>query len=443
MPHIILIGTLDTKLQEFLYLHQELKELSTTSTSSLKITLIDSGRTVTQNPAITISQQDLIAKYGTKEGKPLATLQRGEFIRYMTDCTASCVQELIKHKPVHGILSAGGSGGTSLVSAVMRQAAPLGMPKLIVSTVASGDTGPIVGETDITMMYSVVDISGTNEMLRDVLSNAAGAMIGMSMAYERTLARQSKDSDEKAETKIQIGVTMFGVTTPCVNRITQHLTDNYPVEVYIFHATGHGGLAMERLIQEGRIDAVLDITTTEICDHLFKGNMSAGPERLEAALKKTIPDIISIGATDMVNFGAKPTVPEEYKNRLLLEHNPMVTLMRTTKEEAELVGAFIVEKIKKFMKDPNMVEVWLPRGGSSVIATPGEIFADEEADTALAGTIKQGLEGTGVRVVDDSRHINDSGFAIDIADSLIKVISARRHRPKCTTKSSSESKAGH
>jgi uncharacterized protein (UPF0261 family) len=423
MPHIILIGTLDTKLQEFLYLHQQLKELSTATTTPLRITFIDCGRTPTQHPAVTIPQQDLITKYGTTGAKTLAEMPRGEVIRYMIDCTTTCVKELIKYQPVHGILSAGGSGGTSLVSAVMREAAPLGMPKLIVSTVASGDTGPIVGETDITMMYPVVDIAGTNEMLRDVLRNAAGAMVGMTMAYERTLVR--KESMQKNEAKIQIGITMFGVTTPCVSQITQHLTENYPVEVYSFHATGHGGMAMERLVQEGRLDAVLDLTTTEICDHLYGGNMSAGPKRLEAALKRNIPNIISLGATDMVNFGAKSTVPEAFKNRLLLEHNPMVTLMRTTKEECESVGAFIVEKIKSFVVDPQRVEVWVPRGGVSIISKPGEIFADEEANATLADTIKEGLKDTGIRVVEDTREINDPGFALDIAESLMKIISAR------------------
>ena len=284
MPHIIIIGTLDTKLQEFLYLHQQLQEFSAQITTPLKLTFIDCGRIPVSHPVVTISQQDLLNRYGNGLKSALIDLPRGEFIKFMIGCTTPYVKHIIENEPVHGIISAGGSGGTSLVSAVMREAAPLGMPKFIVSTVASGDTGPIVGETDIAIMYSVVDIAGTNDMLRDVLSNAAGAIMGMAMAYERALAR--KDSKEKTKAKIQIGITMFGVTTPSVNQITQHLTDHFPVEVYIFHATGHGGLAMERLIQEGRLDAVLDLTTTEICDYLCGGNMSAGSKRLEAALKR-------------------------------------------------------------------------------------------------------------------------------------------------------------
>ncbi|KAF8855607.1 UPF0261 domain-containing protein [Acephala macrosclerotiorum] len=428
MPHIILIGTLDTKLQEFLYLRQQLQDLSTSTSSPLKITFIDCGRVNTEHEAITISQQDVVARYGGAESIDFMKCQRGEVIKYMIKCCTACVKDLVNEGEVHGILGAGGTGGTSLVSAVMREAAPFGLPKLIVSTVASGDTGPIVGETDITMMNSVVDIAGSNELLQNVLSNAAGAMIGMSKAYERILERRSKEIGQETKRVSRIGITMFGVTTPCVNCITQYLTENYVVEIYVFHATGHGGKAMERLVQEGILDAVLDLTTTEICDHLCGGNMSAGPSRLEAALSAGIPNIISLGATDMVNFGARNTIPAEYQNRLLLEHNPTVTLMRTTKEECEAIGEFIVEKIKTHAKNPDMVEVWIPQGGVSVVSTPGQPFADQEADAALGQTVKKGLESTKVRVVEDTRHTNDEGFAIAIADSLMKIVSRQRER---------------
>jgi uncharacterized protein (UPF0261 family) len=425
MPHIILIGTLDSKLDEFLYLRSQLLECSTYASTPLKITTIDCGRTSTQHGDISITQAQLVQKYGSKENIDISTLDRGGVIRYMISCATDCVKDLVSKGEVHGILSAGGSGGTSLVSAVMRAAAPVGMPKLIVSTVASGDTGPIVGETDITLMYSVVDIAGMNAMLRDVLSNAAGAMMGMSTIYESNLTRRATEGNRESA-KLQLGITMFGVTTPCVNQIRKHLTKKYPVELYVFHATGHGGKAMERLVEEGRLNAVLDVTTTEICDQLMGGNMSAGPDRLEAALKRGIPNVISLGATDMVNFGAMSAVPPHFKERKLLEHNPTVTLMRTTKEEGRMIGEFIVEKIKTFAKDPEKVEVWLPRGGVSIIAKPGQIFEDEEADTLLAETIKEGLRGTRVRVVEDMRDINDAGFAAEIAESLMNIVRRRR-----------------
>lgn len=427
MPHIILIGTLDTKLEEFLYLRSQLQELSQNATTTLKITTIDCGRSSTQHEAIIISQAELVKQYGPADDFDFHSAPRGEIIKYMIRCATACVRDLVQNGDVHGILSAGGTGGTSLVSAVMREVAPLGMPKLIVSTVASGDTGPIVGETDITMMYSVVDIAGSNAMLRDVLNNAAGAMIGMSTAYEKRILAQ-KSLDGGSEGKLQLGITMFGVTTPCVDHIREHLTKKYPVEVFVFHATGHGGKAMERMIAEHRLDAVLDVTTTEICDHLMGGNMSAGPTRLEAALKRGMPNVISVGATDMVNFGPKSTVPEKYQKRHLFEHNPTVTLMRTTKEECKMIGEFIVEKIKSFAKDPENVEVWLPHGGVSIIDTPGQVFADEDADAVLAETIKEGLEGTRVRVVSDRRDINDAGFAVDMAESLMRIAHSSKAR---------------
>ena len=429
MPHIILIGTLDSKLQAFSYLHAQLLEAAAAASSTpLQITLIDCGRSNTNHhPLITISHADLVTRYGPNEPRDLQTIQRGEVIKHMTLCATACIQDLIANTEIHGIISAGGSGGTSLVSAVMRDAAPLGMPKLIVSTVASGDTGPIVAECDITMMYSVVDIAGMNGMLRAVLSNAAGAMLGMSAAYERSLerARRRKNSEESREDVTRVGITMFGVTTPCVEQIVKHLDAKYSVEVFVFHATGHGGKAMERMIREGRLDAILDLTTTEICDHLFGGNMSAGPNRLEAALEAGIPNIVSIGATDMVNFGPMEMVPSGYKERLLLEHNPVVTLMRTTKEECEEVAKFILEKIQKYATRSEMVEVWLPHEGVSVISTPGAVFADLEAEKALVETVAEGLQGSGVKVVKDSRHINEEGFANDIADSLMTMVSRR------------------
>lgn len=274
------------------------------------------------------------------------------------------------------------------------------------------------------MMYSVVDIAGSNDLLRNVLSNAAGAMVGMATAYENLLKMQNQaaatagTSASAAATKKRVGITMFGVTTPCVDRIREHLEEKYPVEVYVFHATGHGGRAMERLVEEGRLDAVLDITTTEICDLLMGGNMSAGPMRLDAALRAGLPNILSLGATDMVNFGPRPTVPEKYQKRNLFEHNPSVTLMRTTEDECRRVGEFIVDKVKALAKDPKKVQVWLPTGGVSMIATPEGAFADAAADYALFEAVKQGLQGTDVRVVEDERDINHAGFAVDIAEQF-------------------------
>jgi uncharacterized protein (UPF0261 family) len=416
MPHIVLLGTLDTKLPEILHLHSRLEALSSPGTS---ITLIDCGRIPVNHPAITITRDELVSKFGPKEEQgTLQDLPRGEIIKFMIRCATSCIAEIHTKQPIHGIISAGGSGGTSLASAVMRTL-PIGLPKLIASTVASGDTGPIVGETDVTLMYSVVDISGTNELLRIILNNAAAAMVGMSAAYEQQLQHQQNQSQEAR--RLRIGITMFGVTTPCVDKIREHLESKYAVETYVFHATGHGGKAMERLVSEGRLDAVLDLTTTEICDFLMGGNMSAGPDRLEAALKAGIPTIISLGATDMVNFGPKATVPEKYQQRKLFEHNPTVTLMRTTKDECRAIGEFIADKIKRFATDPRKVQITLPKGGVSMIATPGGVFEDRDADDTLIETLVSQLQDSGITIVHDERDINDEEFAVDIANQLMQL----------------------
>lgn len=297
----------------------------------------------------------------------------------------------------------------------MREVLPIGFPKMIVSTVASGDTGPIVGETDIAMLYSVVDVAGLNQVLKDILSNA-GAAIG---AAAKTYANRQRGSEDRANRfKKRIGITMFGVTTPGVDAIRRHLESKHNVEIYVFHATGHGGKAMERLVRQGQLDAVLDLTTTEICDLHTGGVMSAGQERLEAAAEAGIPNIISLGATDMTNFGPKSTVPEKYKSRKLYEHNPTVTLMRSSEDECRQVGEFIAEKLKSHAKTPKVVQLWVPLGGVSMIATPGGPFADEEADSVLFSSVRDGLAGSGIKVVEDKRDINDEGFAHDIADAL-------------------------
>ena len=428
MPHIILLGTLDTKRAEVLYLYNQLQQNAARFSTPLEITLIDCGRQAITDDAITISHTDLLTKYAPGDSTSLLSLPRGQAIEFLISCVTRCVTKLLQTAEIHGIIGTGGSGGTSLISAVMRTAAPIGLPKLIVSTIASGNTGPVVGECDITLMYSVVDIAGTNRLLREVLGNAAGAIFGMTSTYQyrlgknRTRSAQDNRSEDK---KTRVGITMFGVTTPCVDRVRRHLEDNYSVEVYVFHATGHGGKAMERLVEEGRLDAILDITTTEICDLIAGGTMTCDTSRLETTLRRGIPNIISVGATDMVNFGPVDTVPHQYGDRKLLVHNPNVTLMRTSAAECRKVGDFILDKLDRFAQDRSMVEVWLPGGGVSSIGTAGSAFADADVDAALADTLRSGSKDSQVRVVSDERDINDDGFALDIADQLMALVVKR------------------
>ncbi|TLD36780.1 hypothetical protein E2P81_ATG02562 [Venturia nashicola] len=413
---IALIGTLDTKLEELLYLRSRIKSLSNT-----EVILIDVGRHPTAHAAISISHRDLFSQYGTDDTpKSTSDLPRNEVLNVMSTLATACVRDLYRQEKIHAIVSAGGSGGTSLAATVMRDALPIGFPKLILSTVASGDTGPIVGETDITLMYSVVDISGLNSLLKTVLSNAAGSIVGMARVQ---LWRSWRESTEQVKKKTRIGISMFGVTTPCVDAVRQRISEKLPEsEIYIFHATGHGGLAMERLVNEGKLDAVLDITTTEICDCLFGGNMSAGPKRLEAALEKGIPYIVSLGATDMVNFGPKDTsVPEKYKDRNLLVHNANVTLMRTSEAECREVGEFIVNKLKRFAKSADLVQVWIPNGGVSLIDASGGPFENRKAREALFETVKDGLKDTGIKIVERVENVNDEGFSVAIADEMLRL----------------------
>lgn len=433
MPHIVILGTCDTKLHELLYLRSQILACSR-EPSSTRVTLIDAGRSPVQHEHISVTQDTLTSQYAPpNSAKDTSSLPRGEVITHMIACATNYLRSAYDNglkdssKAIHGIISAGGTGNTSLASAVMRAVLPIGFPKFIVSTNASADVSPVVGETDIVMMPSIVDIAGDNELLRRILGNAAGAIVGMSEAYERSLATQSAD-ESGGQRKKRVGLSMFGVTTPAVDRLRNYLESNFPISCYIFHMTGTGGRAMERLVSEGALDAVCDVTTTELCDHICGGVMDAGPHRLEAALKAGIPYIISLGALDMCNFGPKETVPERYRGRKLFEHNPTVTLMRTDVEESRRIGEFIVDKVKTFAKDPSKVQVVLPLGGVSIIATSGAPFHDADADDALFSAVRDGLRDSGVFVVGDERAINDEGFAVELGDRVVGLMGLSREQ---------------
>ena len=417
MPTVAVVGTCDTKLDELLFLRDRVQDNPSVSTI-----LIDVGRQVTENGAITMSPAQLISKHGS--GQDVSSLDRGKYIEFISKCAAKEVERLYKDGAIAGIVSAGGSGGTSLASALMREVLPIGFPKLIVSTIASGDTEPIVGETDITLMYSVVDVAGLNHVLRNILSNAGASIAASAVSYSSRKATTSQGADSSQ--KKRVGVTMFGVTTPGVDAIRSYLETNYPVEIYVFHATGRGGKAMERLIREGTLDGVIDLTTTEIADLIVGGVFAAPQDRLEAAIAAGIPNIVSLGATDMVNFGARNTLPAEFKERNIVEHNPIVTLVRTSPEDCKKIGEFIASKLKQ-TKKPDMTELWIPKGGVSMIAVPGKPFADEKADEVLFEAVRQGLEGSGVKIVEDERDVNDESFAKDIAEALVVKLGIKRN----------------
>ena len=300
---------------------------------------------------------------------------------------------LLARADVGGVLGLGGSGGTALITPAM-QALPVGVAKVMVSTVASGNVAAYVGASDIAMLYSVTDVAGLNRISRQVLGNAAHALAGM-----------VGNPIPAAADRPAVGLTMFGVTTPCVTAVTERLGDD--VDPLVFHATGTGGRAMEKLVDDGLIASVLDLTTTEVCDLLVGGVFAAGPDRLDAIARTGVPYVGSCGALDMVNFGAPATVPEPFAGRLFYEHNPQVTLMRTTVAENIEIGRFLAAKLNAC---PGPVVFLLPTGGVSALDAPGQAFHDPEADAALFETIEGEVRDAGrVRRVD--HHINDPEFA--------------------------------
>jgi uncharacterized protein (UPF0261 family) len=414
--NIVIVGTLDTKLAEFLYLRSQILDIN----PSINVILIDAGRSETNHEVITVSQPEILKHSGYDgDSSSLPSLPRGEVIKTMIKGATTVVKNLFDEGKVHGIVSLGGSGGTSIAAAVMRELA-LTLPKLIVSTVASGDTSSYIAEADITMMYSVVDIAGLNEMLRGVIANAAAAIAGMAQSY----ASRSSTSEASKETKTKkkgIGITMFGVTTPAVD-VARRWLDEHSFEVYVFHATGAGGRAMERLVREHRLDGVLDLTTTELADELIGGVMSAGEGRLTAAAKAGVPQIVSVGALDIVNFGPKDTVPKEFHDRNLFEHNPSVTLMRTTMNECKELGKRLASRLRDNCTNPDVIEVWLPLKGISAIGVEGQAFYDKEADAALFDAIKCGLHESGITVKEVDADVNDPVWAESIACRLAELV---------------------
>jgi uncharacterized protein (UPF0261 family) len=320
---------------------------------------------------------------------------------------AEVVRQLNEEGRLDGILTVGGSGNSSIGAQAMR-GLPVGVPKLIVSTLASGDTRPYVGATDVSMTYSVVDISGLNRISERILSNAAGAIAGM--------AKVAVPASEGA--RPLIGATMFGVTTPAVTRARERL-EELGYEVLVFHATGTGGQSMEALARGGFLAGILDLTTTELADELVGGVLSAGPERLDAAGELGLPQVVSLGALDMVNFGPRETVPPQFESRNIYVHNPTVTLMRTTPEECAELGRQIARKLSAAT---GPTALFVPLKGVSMIATEGQPFHDPAADEALFAAIREGV-GENVELHELDLDVNDPAFADAMANRLHELIS--------------------
>jgi uncharacterized protein (UPF0261 family) len=333
---------------------------------------------------------------------------------------AAVVADLVARGRVGGVLAAGGSGGSSIAAQVMA-GLPVGLPKLLVSTMASGDVSPYVGAKDVCIMYSVVDVAGINRISRLVLGNAAAAMAGMVAAQAVQAAQGAQsgtDAGDSAGDRPLIAASMFGVTTPAVETARARLAE-LGYEVLVFHATGAGGRALEALAEARLVSGVLDLTTTELADDLVGGVLSAGPDRLTAAGAAGVPQVIAPGALDMVNFGPPATVPGQFSGRLFFEHNPTVTLMRTTAQEMAELGARIG---RKTAAATGPAEVFWPERGVSALDADGQAFWDPAADAACLAALDRALTPAGrvLRRVD--AHINDPRFATVMADRLHQMI---------------------
>lgn len=374
MKKAYVIGTCDTKFKELSFVKTILQE------AGIPSQLLDVS-TQQHAHSVDVTAADIASCHPARKDLLTNNEGRGDAITAMSEALEVFLQQ---QRDMGGLIGLGGSGGTALICKGLR-GLPVGLPKIMVSTVASGQVAPYVGGNDICMMYSVTDIAGINQISNLILSNAAHALIGM-MSYpvsEWTMA------------KPPVGMTMFGVTTPCVNFLRSSLESSY--DCLVFHATGTGGQSMEKLIDSGLIHRVLDVTLTEVCDLLMGGIMSAGEDRLGAVIRQKIPYVGSVGALDMVNFGGMPTVPEKYSKRLLYQHNAQVTLMRTTKAENILMGQWIAKKLNQ-MEGP--VRFFLPEKGTSLLSVEGQAFHDPEADAALIATMMNEVKQTKDRKIE-------------------------------------------
>ncbi|WP_137113109.1 Tm-1-like ATP-binding domain-containing protein [Rhodobacter sp. SY28-1] len=396
MRTIHVAGTCDTKGEEIAYLRDLILA------RGQAVTVVDLG---TRAPTIRpdISARDVAACHPDGADAVLGGTDRGKAVTAMGQAFAAWCSANADR--ISGIIAVGGGGGTSIACSGMREL-PYGIPKLMVSTLASGDTAPYVGTSDITMVPSVTDIAGLNRLSRVILSNAAHALIGAA-----TAPRPAADTDRPA-----IGLTMFGVTTPCVTAISDQLRDRF--DCLVFHATGTGGRAMERLLDQGVLSGLIDITTTEIADLLFGGVLPARPDRLDVVARTGAPWVGSVGALDMVNFWAPPTVPDRYLDRLFYHHNPNVTLMRTTPEENTQIGRWIGDKLNAC---PGPVRLLIPELGVSALDIAGGAFWHPEADAALFNALKDTIRDP-TRLVFLPHHINDPAFAKVAADTFLTLM---------------------
>jgi uncharacterized protein (UPF0261 family) len=396
MPNAVYaIATMDTKGGELAFVADCLRS------AGVEVLTVDVG---TQGePTI---QPDIPRSSVSGDHVPDSGGDRGRAVTAMGESLREFLQAQSAAGRVAGVIGIGGSGGTALITAAMR-GLNIGLPKIMVSTVASGNTAPYIDCSDITMMYSVVDVAGLNAVSRAILANAAHAMAGM---VSHTVG--------SAEVRDAVAATMFGVTTPCVDAVRKSL-ESEGYDCLVFHATGAGGRAMERLVESGFVQGVIDATTTEVADEVVGGVFPGGPERFDRLLSARIPLVLSLGALDMVNFGAIDTVPDQFRNRNLHVHNAQVTLMRTNKEENQQFARWIAAKLNRSVSP---LALLIPERGVSMLDAPGQPFHDRDADETLFSELEKAIDQDGSRkVIRLPMHINDPEFSAMLVDQFMQL----------------------
>ncbi|MEU9086580.1 Tm-1-like ATP-binding domain-containing protein [Streptomyces sp. NPDC048357] len=412
MTNVVLVGTLDTKGVEYGWLRERLLR------AGVEVVLVDTG--IMGEPRVPADvPRDAVARAaGTDLSELRAAADRGAAVTTMARGAEATLLRLHAEGRLHGVLAIGGSGGTSIATRAMR-ALPLGVPKLMVSSMASGDVSPYVGSSDITMMYSVVDIAGINSVSGPVLANAVEAIAGMARAYARA-SLEHRPPRLGAGARPLIAASMAGVTTAGVDAARERLTD-LGYEVLVFHVSGTGGRTLETLAGQGIFAGVLDLTLSELADDLCGGILTAGPDRLSAAGRAGIPQVVSLGALDMVKFGPLESLPQRVLDRGVHVHNPSITVIRTNQTECTELGRRVAAKLR-VATGPTAVCV--PLRGLSTLGSPGGPYHDPGADRALFTALREGLRGSAARLYDYDTHINDPAFGRAAADRLHDLIGA-------------------
>ncbi|OMO84479.1 hypothetical protein COLO4_22029 [Corchorus olitorius] len=421
---VFCVGTADTKLEELRFLSQSVRSslniFSNKSSSKVEVVIVDvsAGKKETEglDDFKFVTRKEILLCYSESVSENPIVLpdDRGKAVGIMSKALEHFMNKAQADGVIAGAIGLGGTGGTSLLSPAFRSL-PIGVPKLIVSTIASGRTEPYIGTSDLILFPSLVDICGINSVSRVVLSNAAAALAGMVIGRFERLQESSNEGQ-----KCTVGLTMYGVTTPCVNAVKEKL-EKEGYETLIFHATGVGGRAMESLVREGYIQGVLDITTTEVADYVVGGIMACDSSRFDAIIEKKIPFVLSVGALDIVTFGSQDTIPSQFQQRKIHVHNAQVSLMRSTVDENKKIAAFIADKLNK---SSSKIHVCLPEKGVSALDASGMPFYDAEATGTLINELKRLIqinEDRQVKVY--PHHINDPEFADALVDSFLKISS--------------------